>query len=247
MSNDSVVIDCQTTFCARIKAARERSGVSLDQIAASTKISASLLRGLEGADLSRWPKGLFRRSYFRDYVRAVGLSPEASMAEFVRLFPDEGPASADGYQGFHSPSSAIEDPDDVESPPLSLALDDDGSAKQARMRARLAAFAIDTTAVFMLSGAAAFLAPVGIWASLAIVAFAYHSVATVALGRSVGSHWMVSRDWRSWKKAAASPAPGSLKDRLRRLHELSVRNRGTVGDAARVPWNAALLRTWFLR
>ena len=54
-------MECQATFCARIKAAREESGVSLEQISTSTKISVSLLKGLEAADLSRWPKGLYRR------------------------------------------------------------------------------------------------------------------------------------------------------------------------------------------
>jgi len=247
MRKDSVVMECQATFCARIKAARERSGVTLEQISASTKISASFLRGLEAADLSRWPKGLYRRSYFRDYVRAVGLSPDPNLAEFVRLFPDEGLPPASGQQGQHGSSSRVDETDDVESAPLSLVLADDRSSRPAQTRARLVASAIDAAAVLVLSGAAAFLFPAGIWASLAVVAFVYHSIATVSFGRSFGSHWIADRRSRRWKKATASTAPGTLGDRLRRLHELSVRNRATVGDTARVPWNAALLRTWFLR
>jgi len=247
MSNDSAVMECQATFCARMKAARERSGVSLDRIAASTKISVALLKGLEGADLSRWPKGLYRRSYFRDYVRAVGLSPESNLAEFVRLFPDEGRAPVNGQREQQGSWSGIGDTGEAESAPLSLVLADDRSSKPAHTRARLVASAVDAVAVLTLAGTAALLFPAGIWASLAIVAFVYYSAATVSCGRSFGSHWIADRSSRRWKKAATSTAPESLGERLRRLHELSVRNRGTVGDTARVPWNAALLRTWFLR
>jgi hypothetical protein len=52
-----------------------------------------------------------------------------------------------------------------------------------------------------------------------------------------------------WKKAAmTSIARDSLLDRVRRIRELSIpRGRVTARDMARVPWNAIILRFWFLR
>jgi cytoskeletal protein RodZ len=76
-------------FCLALKAARKKKGLALADIAVTTKIPASLFEGLEHGDLHRWPKALFRRSFFRDYARAIGLPVEETCAEFVRLFPDE--------------------------------------------------------------------------------------------------------------------------------------------------------------
>lgn len=82
---------CQE-FCLALKAARERKGITLDEIAETTKIPASLFAELERNDLRRWPQGLFRRSFFRDYARMIGVPVTEACAEFVRLFLDEEPA-----------------------------------------------------------------------------------------------------------------------------------------------------------
>src|SRR5689334_16930231 len=75
---------------ARLRAERESRGFTLAQIAESTKIPQVLLQALERNDLSRWPKGLYRRAFFRSYVTALGLPAEPLVLEFARLFPDEG-------------------------------------------------------------------------------------------------------------------------------------------------------------
>lgn len=75
-------------FGPRLKALRERRGVTLDAIARTTKVSASLLDSLERGDVSRWPKGIFRRAFFREYLGAIGLPSEPHFSEFLVLFPD---------------------------------------------------------------------------------------------------------------------------------------------------------------
>ena len=80
--------DTRRSFCARLKSERERRGRSLAEIAASTKIKASLLDALERGDLSRWPKGIYRRSFFRDYVAAIGLHPDPFVSEFLDVFAE---------------------------------------------------------------------------------------------------------------------------------------------------------------
>jgi len=89
LNTDSPPTDSRQEFCLALKAARERRGITLHEIAATTKIPASLFAALERSDLRRWPKGLFRRSFFRDYARAVGLPTAEVCDEFVRLFPDD--------------------------------------------------------------------------------------------------------------------------------------------------------------
>ena len=79
---------------ARLKAEREGRGFTLTQIAESTKIPHALLQALERNDLSRWPKGLYRRAFFRSYVTALGLRAEPLVVEFARLFPDDSDSTA---------------------------------------------------------------------------------------------------------------------------------------------------------
>src|SRR5688572_4147454 len=79
-------------FGARLKAERERRDIALSSIADATKVKASLLEELERGDISRWPLGIYRRSFFRDYVMAIGLPVDAITREFAALFI-EPPAS----------------------------------------------------------------------------------------------------------------------------------------------------------
>jgi transcriptional regulator with XRE-family HTH domain len=75
------------TFGPRLRRERERRGITLDTIAAATKVSADLWDGLERNDFSRWPAGIFARAFVRDYARAVGLDADEIVDEFCRLFP----------------------------------------------------------------------------------------------------------------------------------------------------------------
>jgi transcriptional regulator with XRE-family HTH domain len=78
-------------FGSKLRMQRERQGVSLASIAESTKIKLSLLDALERGDVSQWPRGLFRRAYLRDYAAAIGIPAEPLVAEFTRLYPEDGP------------------------------------------------------------------------------------------------------------------------------------------------------------
>jgi hypothetical protein len=77
-----------STFGTRLRLQREEQQIPLATIAEQTKIKLSLLEGLERDDVSRWPTGIFRRSYFRAYARAIGLEPDRMLNEFQALYPD---------------------------------------------------------------------------------------------------------------------------------------------------------------
>ncbi len=76
------------SFGSRLRLEREHRQIALKSIAESTKISIALLEGLERDDVSRWPSGIFRKSFIRSYAEAVGLEPDAVVREFVELYPD---------------------------------------------------------------------------------------------------------------------------------------------------------------
>ena len=75
------------SFGQRLRLSRERLGISLEAIAASTKINRSLFAELERDDVSKWPGGIYRRAFVREYAAAIGLPAEAVVAEFNELFP----------------------------------------------------------------------------------------------------------------------------------------------------------------
>ena len=63
--------------------------MSLREIAARTKISASALEALERNDIARLPGGIFGRGFVRAYAGEVGLDPEQTVREFLERFPHD--------------------------------------------------------------------------------------------------------------------------------------------------------------
>lgn len=238
--DDSVVMERRATFFADLRAARQAKGISLEQIAASTKINISLLKALENRDLSRWPKGLFGRSYLRDYLRAVGLPVESTVGDFVRLFPDVDDSSA----------PELARCDDPEPAPLALALTfgDDKPDRFAERGRRLCAAALDAAIVLMASATVALTLPASFWTVATLIGLFYYSLGVAWLGHPFGAHWLIHRGPKRWRKAAAPTAASSFGEKIRRLRELSAGiNASTARDLARVPLHALLLRIRFLR
>src|SRR5437764_7681775 len=96
-------------FGGRLRAARERRGMSLRQISNATKISVSALEALEHNDLSRLPGGIFSRAFVRSYALEVGLDPEEAIQEFLAQFPHDPAVPA------QAPLDAAEDHESIES------------------------------------------------------------------------------------------------------------------------------------
>ena len=94
---------------ARLREAREKKGVALRQIAATTRISVMTLEALERNDLSRLPGGIFTRAFIRAYAAEVGLDPERSIQEFIAQFPQESVAGGTGH------ASQVEEGETLES------------------------------------------------------------------------------------------------------------------------------------
>ena len=76
-------------FGARMRHTREQRGVSLRQIAQTTKLSVSALEALERNDASRLPGGIFSRAFVRSYAAEIGVDPEDTVRDFLTQFPHE--------------------------------------------------------------------------------------------------------------------------------------------------------------
>jgi transcriptional regulator with XRE-family HTH domain len=165
------------TFGSRLRTQRERRGVTLESIVDSTKIKLSLLEALERGDASQWPRGLFRRAYIRDYACAIGLPAEPLVAEFVKLFPDDGSFVSEDV------SAAAQEP-----MRLTFAVEPDTRARH--FAAQAAAAVAEVAAVAVVGGIASFAMGWPLLTACGGAAFVYYPLATAITGRALSpAHW----------------------------------------------------------
>lgn len=59
---------------------RRNRGISLEQIAESTKINIRSLKAIEGGDFQKLPGGVYNTSYIRQYAKAIDFDEEDLLA-----------------------------------------------------------------------------------------------------------------------------------------------------------------------
>lgn len=178
------------TFGPRLRRERERRGVSLETIAAATKVGADLWDGLEHNDFSRWPSGIFARAFIRDYARVIGLDAEELVDEFCRLFPlgdrrTDRLIKAQAELIGHQPVALAEanplppegDRRQPAPPPQSEYL---------RLAPRIVGATVDAGAALLLGATCMLLFDTPFWASVGVMAILYHAVCNLA-GATPGS------------------------------------------------------------
>jgi cytoskeletal protein RodZ len=72
-----------TPFGEHLKREREMRGVSLEEIAAATRISTRFLAALESERWDELPGGVFNRGFIRSIARFLGLDEDALVAEYA--------------------------------------------------------------------------------------------------------------------------------------------------------------------
>jgi len=175
------------SFGARLRQERERRHIDLASIAANTKIKAALFEGLERDDVSRWPAGIFRRSFMRAYASAIGLDPEPIVREFLERFPDPAePPEAAGAGSAASADGATAKPETV----LRLRLAETGGpfaggAVLTHVSQRWAAITWDTGVVIAIA-VTVFIAIGEFWSSLSISMLCYYLGGVLILGNTPG-------------------------------------------------------------
>jgi transcriptional regulator with XRE-family HTH domain len=175
-------------FGPNLRRVRVQRGISLDQIAAATKVSQDLWSGLERNDFSRWPTGIYARSYVRAYAMQLGVDAETTVDDFCRFFPQgdrrvarvvREQAALVGHQSTWKdeltgqvPRNRRANPDPEDPPPVL------GFTRTGRIIAAI----VDTSAVIGIAAGVSSALPVGKAGSIAAAALAYHAVSLVALG-----------------------------------------------------------------
>jgi transcriptional regulator with XRE-family HTH domain len=176
----------EDSFGRRLRAERERRRISLEAIAANTKIGIGLLKGLERDDVSRWPSGIFRRSFIRGYAEAIGLDGDETVREFLERFPDPSTPAAPisetepGKTNHRAPAR----------PMLRLALADSpqpfsGGRLLSTLTSRLAAVAWDAGSMLAIA-LTAFIFIENFWAPLAAGMLCYYLGGVLILGNTPG-------------------------------------------------------------
>jgi len=207
--------DC---FGPRLRRERERRKISLESISANTKINVSLFEGLERDDVSRWPSGIFRRSFVRAYAEAIGLDPDETVQQFAAHFPD--PAELAEPFGARQVPEVADRP--VPNHGLRLVLDDMPTPFSAgpllsRVRERWAAIAVDVAVVLSIA-VMIFLVLNAFWMPLAVSSLLYYTGGILALGNTPGVCLLANRP-----HAASEPAGGAAPAPLEPLDALEVR------------------------
>ncbi len=160
-------------FGRLLRAQRERRGVALAQIAASTKIKLSLLVALEQSDITRWPKGIYGRAFLRAYADAIGLGEDSLIDDVLQLLraSEEGPSA----------SSDADVPEAAPSVPLRLTFDADVAPPRHTARHALDA-AVTLAAVLLVAGLAAAAIDVHFLSAAAVIALVWYPMAHALLG-----------------------------------------------------------------
>jgi cytoskeleton protein RodZ len=70
------------SFGENLRRERELRGISLEEIAATTKIKVGFLEAIENDDLARLPGGIFARGFMRTYAAYLGLDADQFIAEY---------------------------------------------------------------------------------------------------------------------------------------------------------------------
>jgi transcriptional regulator with XRE-family HTH domain len=190
-------------FGPNLRRLRIQRGISLESIAAATKISIDLLSGLERNDLSRWPAGIYARAYIRAYATQIDADPEATVDAFCRWFP-QGDRRAERVVRDQAAivGHELQWRDDL----VGLVLkqdrraesrDTDAPAHVIAKHGRVIAAAADATVVIGAGLAVAGLLPFGKGGAIAAVGLLYHAVTIVTVGCTPAvwaiEHYMASR------------------------------------------------------
>jgi cytoskeletal protein RodZ len=83
--------------CLNLASARQRIGISLEQIAQVTRIAPHYLRAIEAEDFAKIPSGVYATSYIRQYARAIGYS-ETTLLDQYHARREQQPPPDDASQ-----------------------------------------------------------------------------------------------------------------------------------------------------
>jgi len=88
----------ETSFLG-LSTIRRNRGISLQQIAESTKISVRSLDAIERGDFKKLPGGIYTTSYIRQYAQAIDYDEGSILAAYHREMASGGQSRPSGNGG----------------------------------------------------------------------------------------------------------------------------------------------------
>jgi cytoskeletal protein RodZ len=80
---------------SELSSARQAAGLSIQDIADSTRLRRTVIEGIEADDFTHCGGDVYARGHVRNIARLVGLDPEAVVAEFDRQHAPVAPSAAE--------------------------------------------------------------------------------------------------------------------------------------------------------
>ena len=77
------------TLGERLRAEREKQGLTIEELASRTRISARFFEAIERDEPEALPSGFFYRSFVRQYARMMGLPEDSYQREIERSLAEE--------------------------------------------------------------------------------------------------------------------------------------------------------------
>jgi cytoskeletal protein RodZ len=94
MVNDTAIPELTTI--------RRNRGISLEQIAESTKISVRSLEAIERGEFRKLPGGIYNTSYIRQYARAIDFDESTILRLYYRAVAEPEPPAPRAQKSFLS-------------------------------------------------------------------------------------------------------------------------------------------------
>ncbi len=152
---------------SRLRAHRERRGITLAALADSIKTKPSLLDQLERNDVSRWPPGIFGRALVREYAKSIGLPADDVVQQFVQLLSgSEQRPDTPTRSGFES--------EGTDTAQLRLTLGGTTTSARRSIQIRLTIAGVELASVLTTAMLVAFVSGVSVWIATAVIALTWY-------------------------------------------------------------------------
>jgi cytoskeletal protein RodZ len=89
-----------------VRSWRQKKGISLESIAASTKLSVRQLESIETGEFKRLPGGIYTTSYIRQYAKAIGFDE----LDLLAYYNEACNPAAEQDRGSQPPRTRISNP-----------------------------------------------------------------------------------------------------------------------------------------
>jgi hypothetical protein len=173
------------TFGLALRRARQHRGISLEDVALHTKVKVELWEDMEANDFSRWPQGLYARTWIKVYAELVGLDPQKTVDDFCRWFPHgDRRAETTLRKQAEIVGHGLEWQDDL-APPEGDRRTAPAPAAPGRLairHLRWIAAAADLSVVVLVVVLVIAILPVRMSSALAVIALAYYTISLGVLG-----------------------------------------------------------------